>query len=92
MVTDEEARGLLKLHRVRLVRSRKHGIRRLYEVADVDRPLEGAAREAAKLRYLGRFAYTYREVLTTPHYQERREIHVLKRLTSSGAFVRWPRS
>ena len=70
-----------------LVRDRAGNTRRLYErerVSTVDAPLRGQARRQAIASYTGAVKYTYLEPLSVPAH-----LHMLKRVTRAGEFVRW---
>jgi hypothetical protein len=68
-----------------LVRSRSGKHRTLYQNADNNRPLSGTAKKAAVGSYIGAAKYTYLEPI-----QNQAPIHMLKRATDDGRFVRWP--
>lgn len=84
MVSEHEAQALLVAGTHDLVRDRAGRTRRLYERQPEDIPLRGRAKYQALASYTGSPKYTYVEALPVG-----KRLHMLKRLTRAGEFVRW---
>lgn len=86
MVSEEFAREMISARFCRVVRDRSGRTRRLIEIAAVDRPLTGRAKQQALDSYRGIEKYTYVE-----HFDHAPCTHMLKRYDSrTGQFLRWP--